>query len=127
MPNPSRFRSETVTEQRIRVPINTEQHAKLAELLRAVPARKVVHYDWKSEAGQVFITELRKVQLTGVPLPWIARSIDVSTYALNGAVGYWQRNSAARGSVRRMRERRRLLRETSRLTEATEPEATGSE
>lgn len=112
-----------MADRSLRVPLSDDQHKKLTELLGDVPQRTVVQYDWTSEPGQVFIEELRRVQLTGVPMPWISEALGVSRPALNGAIGYWVRNSGARGSLKRMRaarsaQRRRLLRETERLARA---------
>lgn len=107
-------------DRSVRIPLTSEQEADLKRLLSKVPQRTVVMYDWKSEQGRDFISTLRRIQLCGVPLPWIAEALGVTKPTLNGAVGYWERNSGARGSLKRIRaartaQRRRLLRETERL------------
>jgi hypothetical protein len=109
-----------MADRSVRVPLSSEQETALKALLSDVPQRVVPMYDWKSEQGRQFIKALRAVQLKGVPMPWIADALGVSKTALNGAVGYWERSSGARGSLKRLRavraaQRRRLLRETDRL------------
>lgn len=94
----------------IRIPLTEEQQAALSEMLNVVPNKKVVQYDWTSESGRAFIKQVREIQISGVPLPWIAEALDVSEPTLAGAVGYWERTSATRGSSsnRRRREKRPL-------------------
>lgn len=114
------------TPSGVRLPLSVAQRKDLEHALSEVETKTIVQYDWKSEEGQLFIKELRKVQLSGVPLPWIAKELGVSVSSLNGAIGYWERNSATRGSVRRMRQarnlqRRRLAKETQALAEQAHP------
>jgi hypothetical protein len=94
----------------IRIPFAPADQAALADLLGNVPNRKVVQYDWTSEPGRAFIKEARRLQVSGVPLPWIAEALELSPTALSGAVGYHERASTSRGSKanRRKREKRPL-------------------
>jgi hypothetical protein len=87
-----------MTDKQIRIPLAEEQRAELAELLKAVPTQTVVRFDWNNPEGRAFIARLRQVQVTGVPLSWIAADLDCSTATLNGAIGYYERTSTTRGA-----------------------------
>jgi hypothetical protein len=96
-----------------RIPMAPDQQQTLTDLLSQVPVRKVLMYDWRSEAGRAFIKELRRVQVKGgVSLPWIADTLDVSRSALDGAVSYWERRSASRTTSSRRRQPRTLRKAT---------------
>jgi hypothetical protein len=98
-----------MSDKQFRIPLKPEQHNQLAGLLKDVPVRKVIQYDWTSESGREFIKQLRLIQISGVPLPWIADALDVTPASLSGAIGYWERASTTRGnSARRRREKRPL-------------------
>lgn len=107
-----------------RIPIDPDQHRELEKLLGEVPQKTVIQYDWTSPAGRDFIKRVREIQVTGsVPLPWIAEALEVSRAALNGAIGYWERQSPSRSNnaARRRREKRTLSpRKGATSTEAEE-------
>lgn len=99
--------------KRMRLPIDQTQRSELSDMLGQVPHKKVLQYDWTSDSGRAFIKAVRKIQITGhVPLPWIAEALDVPPAALAGAIGYWERASATRGTAasRRKRGEKRPLR-----------------
>jgi hypothetical protein len=87
--------------KQVRVELTPKQLEQLDTLLAQVPQRKVVQYDWTTEEGRAFVAAVRKVQLGGVPLPWIAEALDVTRATLNGAVGYWTRKAPSRSAKRR--------------------------
>jgi len=87
-----------MADKKIRVALTKDQLAELAELLKAVPTQTVVRFDWNNPEGRAFVARLRQVQVTGVPLNWIAVDLDVSTATLNGAIGYYERTSTTRGT-----------------------------
>lgn len=91
-----------------RIPLPEEDRKRLAGLLKEVPTEKIVRYDWQSEEGRVFIKEVRRLQIKGVPANWIAEALKLSTAAMNGAIGYWERNSKKRGPQKRVRTPRPL-------------------
>ncbi len=83
-----------MSSRAFRIPLQDEDQERLSELLADVPTETVVRYDWKSEEGRVFIKELRKLQLAGVPANWIAEALGVSSSAINGALSYWERQGS---------------------------------
>lgn len=96
-----------------RIPLRDSDRRRLEELLADVPTETVVRFDWKSEEGRLFIKELRKIQLSGVPANWIAEELDVSISALNGALSYWERRTNQRNPRSRSRRRTRTPRPVS--------------
>lgn len=97
-------------DKKYRLPLGDEQKHELEVLLKAVPTRTVVHIEWATDEGREFVKAVRKAQLAGVPLPWIAEALGLAKAALQGAVGYWERPSTSRRASpkKRVRERRPL-------------------
>jgi hypothetical protein len=85
---------------KVRKPPTAEQVERLVALLAEVPERKVVVREWGTDPGRAFVKELRRQQVSGVPLSWLAESLNASTDALNGAVQYYERRGK-RGKKRR--------------------------
>lgn len=102
-----------MTDKAYRIPINETQQSELARMLDQVPSRKIMNYDWTSDAGRAFIKAVREVQLAGVPLPWIGEALDVSVAALSNAVAYWERPTTTRGLTQRRRREKRPLRKAT--------------
>lgn len=89
-----------------RIPLPDDDRRRLEELLTDVPTETTVRYDWSSEEGRVFIKELRKIQLSGVPANWIAEALNLSSSAINGALSYWERQGSRNPRTRPKRRTR---------------------
>jgi hypothetical protein len=82
---------------KVRKPPTAEQVEQLTGLLAQVPQRKIITREWNTEPGRVFVKELRRLQVSGVPLSWLAEALEASTDAFNAAVQYYERPTGQRG------------------------------
>ncbi len=95
-----------------RIPLQDADRDRLAELLKDVPVETLVRHDWRSEPGRLFIKELRKLQVSGVPANWIAEALGLTTSTINGALNYWERLNTRNPRGGRRRRTPRPLRPT---------------
>lgn len=102
-----------MADKSYRLPLEKDQQKLLAVMLDKVPSRKVMMYDWTSEAGRTFLKSVREVQITGVPLPWIAEAMDISPATLQNAIGYYEQPTKARRGGRQKAQTRIPLRKAT--------------
>lgn len=99
-----------------------EEIDSLVALWSKVPRNVVVQMDWTSDEGQEFLTKLRKVQMAGAAVKYVAEHLDGATVSvLHGAITHYMSGSAVkRRQNMRKRQRRREARENGNGASATE-------
>lgn len=60
-----------------------DQAEKAATLLDRVPHSG---YDWASKQGQVFLRYMAELVDAGIPVPWLARTVDLNAKQLYAAL-----------------------------------------
>ena len=94
------------TGKRYRMPLEDSDKQRLEELLEEVPTETIVQFKWQTEEGRLFIKQVRKLQLQGVPATWMAEALKLSESAINGALSYWERHNSRNPRARAKRRSR---------------------
>jgi hypothetical protein len=81
----------TTSSQQARIVPNRQQIEQVRKLFDRVPT---LSYDWRSAAGQAFLTHVAALVSIGVPLSWIAEPLGLDPQRLYHALTRRQRSAA---------------------------------